>query len=381
MLAVMLVGDQGAMQTLKRAIGRVVKSDITVDFAETIPEAEERLSAQAVNWLICDLDAVGVNEGTAFMRRMMASRPKTDGLALLTKQALTVHAAQLEGVPYALKPISEARIQAMASTIYQRSTRRREFGNGNDRGESMNDKIIPIQLHVRKWLIPLSERERQLLEYGLYNASDELVRNAKIGMTIRGTNSLLLLIRVSHDETVDPGYLERRCRLMRRVARSRFYAELAVSIGEPVDVYELPVEPADASGDWVDDDSISLDRKLDYELRLRRAHQAEHAAIRQIFAYVNDHLMEEVTRESIAQHVHFHPAYLSRFFKKQTGLSLSAYILAKRIEQAKKLLAQPELKIGHIVHRLGYYNCSHFSRTFKKVTGFTPKQYRKRLSQ
>jgi two-component system response regulator YesN len=75
--------------------------------------------------------------------------------------------------------------------------------------------------------------------------------------------------------------------------------------------------------------------------------------------------------------VHFHPAYLSRFFKKRTGLSLSEYMMAQRIERAKTLLIEPKLTVGHIVNRLGYDNSSHFSRTFKKMTGYTPLQFRK----
>jgi len=83
-----------------------------------------------------------------------------------------------------------------------------------------------------------------------------------------------------------------------------------------------------------------------------------------------------MTREDIAQFVHFHPSYLSRFFRKKTGWSLSEYIVRQRIEHAKLMLAQSDLRIGHIMNQLGYDNLSHFTRTFKKMTGYTPLQYR-----
>lgn len=104
---------------------------------------------------------------------------------------------------------------------------------------------------------------------------------------------------------------------------------------------------------------------------------ADDAALHRIMAFIEEHLEENVTREDIARHVHFHPAYLSRFFKKRTGLSLSEYMVAQRIERAKTLLIEPKLSVGHIVNRLGYDNSSHFSRTFKKMTGYTPLQFRK----
>lgn len=98
--------------------------------------------------------------------------------------------------------------------------------------------------------------------------------------------------------------------------------------------------------------------------------------LQQIFSYVDEHLPTELKREVIADLVHFHPVYLSRFFKSRTGTSLSQYIVNRRIEKAKSLLSHSELQVSHIVHRLGYYNSSHFTRAFKQATGYTPRQYR-----
>ncbi|CAM3971918.1 helix-turn-helix domain-containing protein [Cohnella lubricantis] len=110
--------------------------------------------------------------------------------------------------------------------------------------------------------------------------------------------------------------------------------------------------------------------------RLARLSASDLAVLQQIFRYVDEHLPTELKRKEIAGLVHFHPVYLSRFFKSRTGTSLSKYIVNRRIERAKTLLAQSELQVNHIVYRLGYYNPSHFTRTFKQATGYTPSQYR-----
>ncbi|MBO9596581.1 MAG: response regulator [Cohnella sp.] len=99
--------------------------------------------------------------------------------------------------------------------------------------------------------------------------------------------------------------------------------------------------------------------------------------IRKITAYIDDHLAEEFTRQQIAEFVHFNPAYLSRLFKREIGASLTDYILAKRIEKAKRLLATTRMKISDIAAAVGYDNIPYFSRKFKRVTNLTPFEYRK----
>lgn len=96
-----------------------------------------------------------------------------------------------------------------------------------------------------------------------------------------------------------------------------------------------------------------------------------------IFAFVEENLREELTRERIAEYVHFHPVYLSRYFKQRTGMTLSQFIHNHRIETAKSLLARPELNVGQVVHLLGWCHPSHFTRSFKKATGLSPYEFRK----
>ncbi|UJF32439.1 response regulator transcription factor [Paenibacillus hexagrammi] len=93
--------------------------------------------------------------------------------------------------------------------------------------------------------------------------------------------------------------------------------------------------------------------------------------------YIDEHLHEEISREEIAAYVFLNPAYLSRLFKKETGLSISEYMLKVRMEKAKKLLAESNDKISSVAEKTGYTHFSFFAKMFKKYTGFSPQEYRK----
>ncbi|WP_309118974.1 response regulator [Paenibacillus sp.] len=98
--------------------------------------------------------------------------------------------------------------------------------------------------------------------------------------------------------------------------------------------------------------------------------------------YIRDHLHEELSREDIANHVYLNPDYLTRVFKKETGLSISDYVLHQRLDLAAGLLANTDLSVGAIAAKIGYSNFSHFSRIFKKYMGVNPAEYRsKRRSE
>jgi len=98
-------------------------------------------------------------------------------------------------------------------------------------------------------------------------------------------------------------------------------------------------------------------------------------------ALIRQLISHDLTRTQIAELVHLSADYLSHLFKKETGLSLSEYILRERLEMAKNLLEYTNLPIGSIADKVGYSYVSYFDRVFKKSVGTTPAEYRnKRFS-
>ncbi|GLX67756.1 helix-turn-helix domain-containing protein [Paenibacillus glycanilyticus] len=94
-------------------------------------------------------------------------------------------------------------------------------------------------------------------------------------------------------------------------------------------------------------------------------------------AYIAEHLNEELSREQLAAIAFVNPAYLSRLFRKETGMVLTDYILKERMDKAAEQLATTDRSISEIADGLSYGNFSYFARLFRKVHGVTPQEYRK----
>ncbi|WP_172250005.1 helix-turn-helix transcriptional regulator [Saccharibacillus deserti] len=95
--------------------------------------------------------------------------------------------------------------------------------------------------------------------------------------------------------------------------------------------------------------------------------------------YIFNHLYEELPPERLGKAMRLNPAYLSRLCKKETGISLSAYIRREKVEEAKRLLELGEHSLSEICSLLGWSDQSHFSQVFKTWAGVTPGAYRKRI--
>lgn len=99
-----------------------------------------------------------------------------------------------------------------------------------------------------------------------------------------------------------------------------------------------------------------------------------------IIRKVKEHVEKEfknVTLEELAKLVHMNPDYLSKFFKKHTGIRFSDYLTKVRMVKAAQYLDQIEYKTYEISEKVGYSNSFNFTRAFKNYYGMTPRDYRK----
>ncbi|MBY0163401.1 AraC family transcriptional regulator [Cytobacillus firmus] len=100
---------------------------------------------------------------------------------------------------------------------------------------------------------------------------------------------------------------------------------------------------------------------------------------RRIVDIVEQQYDQDITLDYCAAVMNFNPAYISRVFKKEKGVSFSEYISEYRMNIAKNLLATTEMKVSDIGRKVSYTNISAFIRTFRRTFGLTPGQYREQL--
>ncbi|XID90207.1 response regulator [Paenibacillaceae bacterium WGS1546] len=96
--------------------------------------------------------------------------------------------------------------------------------------------------------------------------------------------------------------------------------------------------------------------------------------------YIQAHLHHPVNLTEVSQETHVTPQYLSKLFREKSGQTFIEYITRLRIEEAKRLLAEPGVKVYEVAERVGYSQWKHFSRVFKQHTGYGPSDYKNRLA-
>ncbi|MBO5103623.1 MAG: helix-turn-helix domain-containing protein [Ruminococcus sp.] len=93
--------------------------------------------------------------------------------------------------------------------------------------------------------------------------------------------------------------------------------------------------------------------------------------------YIMCHTHNRVFLEEAAEYLKISPAYLSRLFRQETGITFSEYVNKMKIEEASSLLLYTEYSDLEISNLLGFSSQSYFIKVFKKQIGLTPKQYKK----
>lgn len=101
-----------------------------------------------------------------------------------------------------------------------------------------------------------------------------------------------------------------------------------------------------------------------------------HEDIGKAIAYMKQHLQDNLSLTKVAEQVPLNPSYFSHLFKLNTGSTFIDYLTGLRIERAKQLLLQPEIKSYRLCELIGIASYPHFCTLFKKLTGMTPSEYK-----
>ncbi|GGG13983.1 helix-turn-helix domain-containing protein [Paenibacillus aceti] len=117
------------------------------------------------------------------------------------------------------------------------------------------------------------------------------------------------------------------------------------------------------------------------ECLTEKSQPAQAEQIRQLTQYIHEHYDQDISLQHCADRMEMNTFQVSRLFKKHTGQNFVDYVIQYRIEQAKSMLMDTDMRIQDIADKLRYNSVQSFIRTFKKTTGMTPGQYRKQFNK
>lgn len=92
--------------------------------------------------------------------------------------------------------------------------------------------------------------------------------------------------------------------------------------------------------------------------------------------YIDQHFKESLTLDQLAEEAHMNKFHLSHAFKREYGISPINYMISRRLEESKYLLAETDLSMSQIAQLLGFSSLSYFSQVFHRTQEITPMEYR-----
>lgn len=102
--------------------------------------------------------------------------------------------------------------------------------------------------------------------------------------------------------------------------------------------------------------------------------------VKDVLEYLDDHYAEKISLQQLCQKFHASESYISHAFAKEYKVSPIHYVVARRINEAKFLLANTKNNLSVISHQVGYEHKSYFIKLFTKHVGYTPSEYRRKYA-
>ena len=86
--------------------------------------------------------------------------------------------------------------------------------------------------------------------------------------------------------------------------------------------------------------------------------------------------MYDLSKQDVARMMNYSEAYFCKLFKQCFNRNFTSYLTEYRVEEAKKMLAEPTVNVKEIGKAVGYSDSNYFAKVFKRITGQSPTEYR-----
>lgn len=159
---------------------------------------------------------------------------------------------------------------------------------------------------------------------------------------------------------------------------ARFCIQGGMEVSEAYSISDYYIQKADSMTDAKAVSDLHTVMCLDYAKRMQRLQKEKISSkpIARCIDYIYDHLHTRITVSELADYVSLSETYLSRLFKKETGSSISQYIMTQKLKTAQNMLIYSDYTAAQIAMTLAFPSQSYFTEQFHKKTGMTPIQYR-----
>lgn len=140
---------------------------------------------------------------------------------------------------------------------------------------------------------------------------------------------------------------------------------------------KLHIQPelaAETIKEALDSFEVALRQLAEHLLTARKGNYRD--PMEEAKAYIDSRLSQEISLDQVAGMIGLTPTYFSALFKKMTNETFVQYRINRRMEKAKELLAVPHIRIVDVAVLVGYEDYPHFTKTFKKIVGISPSEYR-----
>lgn len=145
-------------------------------------------------------------------------------------------------------------------------------------------------------------------------------------------------------------------------------------LGYDVRDYGRKMEHIDELTEWLTGVALQL-----MEASQERGEDGGTALERQIMAYIEENIYNEISLTSLSEGIHMNASYVSRIYKSVMGSNFSEHLAGIKMKHAERLLRESDLSIKDIAGKLGYSSPRYFASLFKETYGCTPKSYRDQL--
>jgi two-component system response regulator YesN len=366
--------------------------------AFNVEEAKQRFAHSPIDVVICDIE-MPLNSGLDLLEWIKENYPQTETIFVTGHADFSYArtALHLGSFDYLLKPVNDDELKAVVRRVLQKIVDNRNhqrysvlFESQKPRMEerfwqdffgqrispsqpelellitkyqlslSPNISVLPILISVELWQKELTVREEEIMEYALRNAAGELIVQSDLGCVIQDRSGHnLILLYIKHEESLNLEEITLRCEEYLKACNHYFYCHLSCYVGGVstfpnllrtyVSLLEMERSNVTQSNKVLAQFNLWSQRIVSLGTDVMNTEDnAQASVIQKIYDYIDEHLQEDMSREQIAEHVHFNPAYLSRLFRKETKQSLTDCILQKRMEKAKSLLTSTNVKISDI---------------------------------